>query len=408
MEAVDRTQQRHRDAEHERRQRYYNNHSRLWWGEQGDDDFTNNNNRRWVGEELLRDALQNDRPGRRSRLSRPPRESSLRFEVAPSPAIVQSRPRSSRSPRTTSRTYMPSPPYTLNESHATRASSDRPPRSIENSPTDLTPGFAPALSFHSADASSNSERRTNEPLEPIIVEHSSYDEDVLRRLETPPAESWESSYPPLRRVGHLSPRPHPFNFDGLGDRQRSPNSLSSESGADDDTWETLLTTMEPDEHLPSATSSFTSATASASTSRRAGSAFNSNGSSQTRTTSIGDEECDPVGFNAPFADEGDDDDLMRRVDYRRREEGNTLNMPSRAGRMEHEGRRRWRVSEHLNRTAESRARQEQLRQAEGRETDADTDLSNMQRFIERMARREDIPDEWWSAAGLSRIVRDNQ
>lgn len=42
-----------------------------------------------------------------------------------------------------------------------------------------------------------------------------------------------------------------------------------------------------------------------------------------------------------------------------------------------------------------------------RESDTEADLTNMQRFIERMARREDIPDEWWAAAGLSRSVREN-
>ena len=46
-------------------------------------------------------------------------------------------------------------------------------------------------------------------------------------------------------------------LDGLGDRQRS-------FSPDDDTWETMLTTITPDERHPSAHSSFTTATASAS------------------------------------------------------------------------------------------------------------------------------------------------
>ena len=32
----------------------------------------------------------------------------------------------------------------------------------------------------------------------------------------------------------------------------------------------------------------------------------------------------------------------------------------------------------------------------------DDDLATMQRVIERMARREDIPDDWWAAVGLQR------
>jgi hypothetical protein len=40
--------------------------------------------------------------------------------------------------------------------------------------------------------------------------------------------------------------------------------------------------------------------------------------------------------------------------------------------------------------------------------DADNELEHMQGVIERMARRVDIPDEWWAAAGLARTVRENQ
>jgi hypothetical protein len=45
---------------------------------------------------------------------------------------------------------------------------------------------------------------------------------------------------------------------------------------------------------------------------------------------------------------------------------------------------------------------------EAADTENDVDLENMQQVIERMARREDIPDEWWAAAGLARTIRENQ
>jgi hypothetical protein len=32
-------------------------------------------------------------------------------------------------------------------------------------------------------------------------------------------------------------------------------------------------------------------------------------------------------------------------------------------------------------------------------------LGGTQRIISRLAGREDIPDEWWASAGLSRILR---
>ena len=75
--------------------------------------------------------------------------------------------------------------------------------------------------------------------------------------------------PPLRRMGRRLDVPSPIthaqrtriqsHVDGLGDRRRS-------FSPDDDAWDTLLTTITPDERVPSVHSSFTSATASASAS----------------------------------------------------------------------------------------------------------------------------------------------
>ena len=54
-------------------------------------------------------------------------------------------------------------------------------------------------------------------------------------------------------------------------------------------------------------------------------------------------------------------------------------------------------------------RQQQQRQQHGdTTTDVESDLASMQRVIERMARREDIPDQWWAAAGLARTITENQ
>ena len=61
-----------------------------------------------------------------------------------------------------------------------------------------------------------------------------------RRAGSTPATGWTS---------------FPSNLDGLGDRERSFSP---------DNWDTMLTTIAPDDHLPTADSSFTSAVASAS------------------------------------------------------------------------------------------------------------------------------------------------
>lgn len=34
----------------------------------------------------------------------------------------------------------------------------------------------------------------------------------------------------------------------------------------------------------------------------------------------------------------------------------------------------------------------------------DSDLQQMQAILDRLARREDIPDDWWAGAGLSRTM----
>lgn len=133
------------------------------------------------------------------RLPRPTRESNLRFEMeAGSPRSV--------SPR---RLRMLSPPSSSGSGR------NIPDVVLLEEPRNLTPGFAPARALY------------RDSLRP--------EED---EMPTPPPETWEPSYPPLRRVGHLSPRPVQ-RVDGLGDRRRSPSPDHEE-----ETWANLLTTMD--------------------------------------------------------------------------------------------------------------------------------------------------------------------
>ena len=77
-------------------------------------------------------------------------------------------------------------------------------------------------------------------------------------------------------------RPRHDNTDGLGDRQRS-------FSPDDEDWETMLTTITPDERVPSAHSSFTTATA---TSQSSNSMVSSYGTPVTvPSTHAGTEAC---------------------------------------------------------------------------------------------------------------------
>jgi hypothetical protein len=397
------------EAELERLRRRRETRSHIRWGSLNENDG-NDTERRLAGEELLRDALHYDRPGQRLRLLRPPRESALRFEVAPSPPLSDSiSPPTSPRERTFTRPYIPSPPYSLNDHRGNRIPPDGPVPTT--GPLEFTPGFAPARGAY----------RDLEPTSGDLinsrVDSTANDGGDLPDLETPPPETWEASYPPLRRMSHLSPRSFSFRHDGLGDHQRSPGSSGDDPNAEEDTWETLLTTMEEDENQPSAESSFTSAIASASTSRRSDSASRSGRSSQTAATSFADLEpvdagqpCESESDNeldeAPLAHDPSASTMIRRA--RIRHERHLPQPPSFHDELPATGRIHDTVRETVA-SAERRAAmaEERLRRIENHAAATEAELAQMQSFIDRLTRREET-NELWVAAGLSRINRENQ
>ena len=96
----------------------------------------------------------------------------------------------------------------------------------------------------------------------VEVEAGNLSDQVAPRLQ----ETETATLPPLRRMSHHFSMPESNNLssrdplrhgnlDGLGDRERS---LSPEAIS----WETMLTTITPDDRIPSTNSSFTSATIS--------------------------------------------------------------------------------------------------------------------------------------------------
>jgi hypothetical protein len=197
----------------------------------------------------------------------------------------------------------------------------------------LTPGFAPA--------------------------RGPYTED----MPTPPPESWEGSYPPLRRVGRARQwyevgRPGE-RINGLGDRRRSPGPEEEE-----ETWANLLTTME-DGSAPTS--------------------FNSDRARPSQlTTSFGeigqaDDTCD-----LDLAPGITEEDVRAIREHHRRTEPDGPVMTGERGLREHTARR-----------GERRFRR--------------TELGMFQSILERMQRREEIPDDWWAAVGLTPdVVRSGQ
>ena len=257
------------------------------------------------GRALLRDALSYERPGRRLRIPRPTTSSETPTATGlwrPVGAIAfegsqtSARADEARSPPPG---YLPTPPYTSGDT------SNRSTLYVPSPPWGtalLTPGFAPAHRLDSDDQSRASavreevlarlSSRMTEMMDSGEREYLAGDAAQIARMRdldqdtlTPEVREQEAAYlelvetrlelmrrvrdhdlaelPRSRRMSRPAramSRPshrhhHRSNLDGLGDRERS-------FSPEDDQWETMLTTIPPDERVPSAHSSFTSATAS--------------------------------------------------------------------------------------------------------------------------------------------------
>ncbi|EXJ86024.1 hypothetical protein A1O1_06393 [Capronia coronata CBS 617.96] len=309
-------------------------------------------------------------------LPRPSRESGLRFEVA-APA---SQPYSEQSRRTrlrtagTTRVPSPSARRRLGTVRSSLAPANQGPTGLDDDVevdvdvetadnATLTPGFAPARGpFGTATVdllgAGRSSRTGRDMLDGFV--------------DTAPPETFESaSYPPLRRVNHASPRPvigSGSRIDGLGDRLRSPSPTSD--AHEEENWATLLTTIEPGRS--SAATSFMSS--------RPESRSGSNRSSQATTVATsfgeigGDDTCDldlPSGIT-----EAD----VREIRARHGRLRTVSSFPQTDDL----------VPEGVRRDTEA-----------GRRNDRILELEVFSVILDRMQRREEIPDEWWAAVGLS-------
>ncbi|KAL4964815.1 uncharacterized protein BDV14DRAFT_174340 [Aspergillus stella-maris] len=305
------------------------------------------NSRHEAGMRLLGDALRHSRPGQRLRI---PRNSTL---------------------------------ADLNSRSSSRG--DTHGRSDSQGPPPFTPRFAPAIAYHG----------TSTPLA---------GPDGPLRLPLAPGEDTGSLIPLLRRVGersindaNLTSRGPPI--DGLGDRQRS---VDLDDDHANDAWETLLTTMTPDANLPSADSSFTSAPASESNDPR-------NETSRSSATSLNSlhNAVPPIHMTLdPYHEYTNPCDYPSSSDSDTESDGEI-------------------TQQYLFRRYRRSMRQmESLRRSHNLQTmnnppsivsiptisfafsdsSQDHELQNMQAILDRLARREDIPDDWWAAAGLIRTI----
>ncbi|KAL9108671.1 MAG: hypothetical protein Q9227_006617 [Pyrenula ochraceoflavens] len=425
------------------------------------------------------------------------RDSALRFELAPDgPVPPQSGHDYQRERSTTREFFMPSPPWSSSGNR-----SGFSPEQSRHSPS-VTPDFAPANPHRNS-----YNNQTNRP-------GRNLDDVTLPGIHLALGDSYANSLPPLTRMSDRAPTPPPFTrtspapeMNGLGDRRRSVSLGLSDSSDGHDAWDTLLTTISPDENLPSVSSSFTSAEAAASAARSSSaSGRSSQTTAPTHLGSFGERDNADFSTSGPQPcdlDSSDTDSMpdlisldgserqhssaqppfvrrtisprrrLRWVSGRRPETSAALDhdtnssssdrggstraaprgSPQRRERMAHLPQRRQQdtlrragiplyepysnsdrfsvrsttVREpryHAPRRGSPRASElevlarelrrpseentHDLREVERRNAETQMDLASMQRLIERLARRDDIPNEWWAAAGLARTVRESQ
>lgn len=171
-------------------------------------------------------------------------------------------------------------------------------------------------------------------------------------------------------------------LDGLGDRDRS---LSPDG---EGAWETMYSTLTPDPQLPSVGSSFASASAATTASSTSG----SQGTSLTTMSSIHNESARISAAIENVCDILEDSDASSAIsDTEAEDEEDIYGLQD-----DHDARDRfWRsYADVVTSQADRVARHHGA-------PDSDN-LGSMQRIVRRLARREDIPDEWWMEAGLSR------
>ncbi|KAL1612557.1 hypothetical protein SLS60_000785 [Paraconiothyrium brasiliense] len=304
----------------------------------------------------------------------------------------------------------------------------------------LTPNFAPAIHVEHSRSG------------PVLRRHGLARTHTLRRSgnRSPvptghvPADADEDSsdnavgFPPLRRMGRrtIADGPLPSSslreswspattLDGLGDRERSMSPVV------DDHWATMLTSVAPDPLAPTAESSFASAAASASFSNpssRAGSS-NSNSASSSRTHLTVPSRrqswsadflraCDTSEDDSASDTEAEDDILYPNSMHSRPPAGTASNgPPPPRGFYSHAIREQSREStgyvrsfygevpfEHARRMDEHLAAEERATTDE--EMPLDQELRDARALLERLARREDVSDDFWASVGLRRPVAD--
>lgn len=242
----------------------------------------------------------------------------------------------------------------------------------------LTPDFAPAVAYRTSTSPLPASDNIHLPPLPLPSMRPSAPLNYSPR----PSATWRDY-----RTGNAPSRmPRDSTIDGLGDRQRSPSpDLERENVA----WETLLSTITPDANAPSTDTSFSSMV-SAETRRNASALASSMLPPSSAPSSLVHLALDPYPSTLHPCDlsSSDEDDDDTPVNYHRyMDSANPAVSLLRPGVYST-------MSSHPPIPTISFSFSDS----------GDTDLQQMRAILDRLARREDIPDDWWAGAGLSRTI----
>jgi hypothetical protein len=239
----------------------------------------------------------------------------------------------------------------------------------------FTQNFAPTFAYHT-----NPTRSDGVRLPPLLRTDSHSNDAALM----------QSSMPPDVR-DYRSINPHTQNrrpatdgaMDGLGDRQRSP----SPDGGDTDAWDTLLSTITPDLNLPSTDNSF------ASTSRD----DSQPGSRPDPPAALGSSRMPRAHvLLGPFPDHLNPCDYSSSDDEDTPGNYHSFMAPGGAIALRRFQDRNSTLSAHPPLPTIPHSFSDHHRQSD--------EIQQMQVILDRLARRDDIPDDWWAAVGLARTL----
>lgn len=246
----------------------------------------------------------------------------------------------------------------------------------------LTPGFAPAVAYRTASSPRPSSDSIHLPPLPVPLMRPSQSRPHYNGVRSTTLRDYRTG-----NVPRDSMPPADSTVDGLGDRQRS---LSPDVERENDAWETLLSTITPDANPPSTDTSFSSLVAAET--RRNASALASSllppSSGPSRAVHLALDPYPSTLHPCDFSSSDDDEDDTP-VSYHRYV--GSSGIPSSARR-----------SPGLYSTMSSHPPIPTI--SFSFSDSGDTDLQQMRAILDRLARREDIPDDWWAGAGLSRNI----